>query len=164
VNAPRLNAVDVAAVVIEASKKHVDRQAHWTIKARIVRVLGDRAPKVSLEQEHWLSINKLTGTIVNLSYSGPILTNLSIRSGILFRLAMPAVEVEKALLAVARDEEPEVSVKEPEVIRPMNEPCVRVPLSILRELRGQEAGIEYSRRALVRTWSQDRRTGKAASK
>ena len=50
---------------------------------------------------------------------------------------------------------------EPEIIRPMDEPCVRVPLSILKELRGQESGIEYSRRALVRTWSEDRRTGKA---
>ena len=163
-NKLKADAVDVAAVVISAEKKHVDRQMQWMIRARIIRILGDRAPRVPLEQEHWLSINKLTGIAINLQYSGPILTNLSIRSGILFRLSVPGLEVEKALLAVANEEEPEIVVTEPEVIRPMNEPCVRVPLSILRELRGQEAGIEYSRRALVRTWSEDRRTGKAASK
>lgn len=151
--------IDVVAVVISAQKRHVNRKPQWTVKARVIRILSE-SPKLSVESESWLSILKFTGTVVNLTYSGPILKNVSIRPGILFRCSLPQREVEQALEQIAQDETPELHVR-PEVIRPMAEPCVRVPLSILRELRGQEAGIEYTRRALVQTWSEDRQTGKA---
>jgi len=151
--------IEVDAVIILASKGEV--RTHWDIKARVVRADG---PKVSVEQDHWLSMNRLVGTLVNLHYAGPIMKNLSIRSGILFRMSLPVEAVEVALSDIVEGMEPTIMVTSSEIIRPMAEPCVRVPLSVLRELRGQEAGIESTRRALVKTWSQDRRTGNAAGK
>lgn len=157
-----MNSLDVIAVVISSSKKHVNRQPRWDVSARIVSPV--RGPRAPIETAPWLSVNKLSGTIVNLQYSGLLLKNLNFRPGILFRFAMSSVDVENALAEVAEGREPEITIDSPDIVRPMAEPCVRVPLSILSELRGQEARIEYGRRALVKTWSEDRRTGKASSK
>jgi hypothetical protein len=101
----------------------------------------------------------LVGTTVIVEYSGILLPNMVIRTGILFRLSIPLDKVNAALDEVAEGKEASISVA-PEIIRPMAEPCARVPLSLLRELRGQESGTEMSRRALVKTWSEDRRTGR----
>lgn len=147
---PRGDTVDVAAVIIDATKRHFDRRIHWTMKARIVAV----AAKVPAEKA-------LTGLLLKIRYNGPLVPNLSIRPGILFKVSIPVSVAEKALDEVAEERYPEIAV-EPEILKAMPEPCVRVPLSLLRELRGQEIGTEFSRRALVRTWSEDRRTGTAA--
>lgn len=146
----RNDVVDVSAVIIDASKRHVDRRIHWTMKARIVAV----AAKVPAEKA-------LTGLLLKIRYNGPLVPNLSIRPGILFKVGIPVPVAEKALDEVAEERYPEIAV-DPEILKAMPEPCVRVPLSLLRELRGQELGTEFSRRALVRTWSEDRRTGNAA--
>ena len=140
--------VDVVAVIIDATRKHVDRKQHWTMKARIVRVVA----KVPAEKA-------LTGLVLNISYTGPLVPNLSIHPGILFRVSIPLVEAEKALDEVAAEKQPEIALT-PDILKAMPEPCARVPLSLLQELRGQEAGTEFSRRALMRFWSEDRRTGK----
>ena len=130
----RSDAVDVVAVIIDATRKHIERKHQWTIKARVVRVVA----QVPAEKA-------LTGLVLNITYNGPLVPNLSIHPGILFRVSIPLADAEKALDEVA-----------------MPEPCARVPLSLLQELRGQEAGTEFSRRAIMRFWSEDRRTGKAA--
>lgn len=101
----------------------------------------------------------LVGTSVDVDYQGVLLPNMVARTGILFRLSIPLAAANEALDAIAEGRTPTIEVA-PEVIRPMTEPCARVPLSLLRELRGQEAGTEMSRRALVKVWSEDRRTGK----
>jgi hypothetical protein len=83
-----------------------------------------------------------------------------LKAGILFRLGLPIESANLALDEIA-DGKNSVLKVQPDLIRPMAEPSVRVPLSLLRELRGQEAGMEMSRRALVKAWSEDRRTGKS---
>jgi len=147
--------IDVGAVIVSSDKTRKDGRNHWSVKARIFQIIS-RQPKVN--EDTWMSILNLTGTSLNLSYNGPYIPNMSFRSGIVFRLALSITDVEQALEAAARGETPELTVN-PEVLRPLSEPCARVPLSILRELRGQEAGIEYSRRALVQAWGEDRKTG-----
>lgn len=145
------NLVDVVAVIIDATRRHIDRKHQWTMKARIVRV----AAKVPAEKA-------LTGLVLNIIYNGPMVPNLSIHPGILFRVSIPLVQAEKALDDVAAEQQPEITLT-PDILKAMPEPCARVPLSLLQELRGQEAGTEYSRRALMRFWSEDRRTGKASA-
>ncbi len=141
--------VDVVAVIIDAARRHVDRKQHWRIKARIVRVVA----QVPAEKA-------LTGLVLNIAYSGPLVPHLSIHPGILFRVSIPLADAEKALDGVAENQAPEIALT-PDILKAMPEPCARVPLSLLQELRGQEAGTEFSRRALMRFWSEDRRTGKA---
>lgn len=142
--------MDVVAVIIDATRKHIDRKHQWTIKARIVRVVA----QVPAEKA-------LTGLVLNITYNGPLVPNLSIHPGILFRVSIPLVDAEKALDEVGAEKLPEIALV-PDILKAMPEPCARVPLSLLQELRGQEAGTEFSRRALMRFWSEDRRTGKAA--
>lgn len=101
----------------------------------------------------------LVGAAVKVDYQGVMLPNMVTKTGILFRLPIPLDVANQAIDQIADGAEPTISVT-PDVIRPMTEPCARVPLSILRELRGQEAGTEMSRRALVKVWSEDRKTGK----
>jgi hypothetical protein len=119
------------------------------IKGRIVEVRA----KISAEKA-------LTGATVNVKYSGVLLPYMILKIGILFRLNIPLEQANAALDEVAEGKDPVIAV-EPELIRPMSEPSARVPLSLLRELRGQELGTELSRRALVKAWSEDRRTGKS---
>lgn len=118
------------------------------IKGRIVDVQA-RAP----------AEKALVSAPVEVDYQGVLLPNMVVRSGILFRLGIPLEDANQALDLIADGQDPVLRLS-PEVIRPMSEPCPRVPLSLLRELRGQEAGTEMSRRALLKIWSEDRRTGK----
>ena len=146
----RSDMVDVVAVIIDAARKNIDRKHQWTIKARIIRVTA----KVPAEKA-------LTGLVLNIVYNGPLVPNLAVLPGILFRVAIPLVEAEKALDEVAAETQPEIALV-PDILKAMPEPCARVPLSLLQELRGQETGTEFSRRALMRFWSEDRRTGKTS--
>lgn len=120
------------------------------IKGRIVEVKA----KASAEKA-------LIGTTVSIKYAGVMLPHMILKVGILFRLNVPLESANAALDKIADGQEPTIDV-EPQLIRPMAEPSARVPLSLLRELRGQELGTEMSRRALVKAWSEDRRTGKSS--
>lgn len=155
--------VGVVAVITSSMKnEEASTRHHWVgqINARVISVLSKTPEKA--RQESWLSITKFSGTKLVLQYNGPIMPKVSLRSGILFRFSLSRAEVETALEAVARDEVPILTV-EAGLIRPLAQPCVRVPLDLLRELRGQEAITEAARRALVDAWGLDRRTGKALS-
>jgi hypothetical protein len=101
----------------------------------------------------------LIGSTLHVRYEGILLPNMILKTGILFRLSIPIDAANAALDSIADGNAASIIVK-PTIIRPMSEPCARVPLSLLRELRGQELGTELSRRALVKTWSEDRSTGK----
>jgi len=150
-------AIEVSAVVLQSSKRHEDRKPIWALRARVIKILSDH-PKLPADHG-WMSPLRFVGTTLNIRYAGTVLHQLRLTPGIVFRLSIPKPDVAVALEQIANDQEPELAL-EPDFIRPMDEPCVRVPLSVLTELRGQEAGIEYARRALVQTWSKDRRTGK----
>jgi len=123
----------------------------WSVSGRII----DVRPQVPAEQA-------LVGVRLVLKYQGTLLPQLALRAGVLCRVELPLAVAESLLDQIANDvlpsDIPPATVRV-DVIRPLNEPCVRVPLSRLRELRGQEAGGEMCRRALVDAWSTDRRTG-----
>lgn len=133
-------AVDTTVCIIEAKKRK--------LRVRVVdvhtRVISERA---------------LVGSVLDVEYSGVLLPNMILKTGILFRMSVPLDKLNEALDTIANGAEPTI-VLTPEIIRPMAEPCARVPLSLLRELRGQEPNTERVRRALVKTWSEDRRTGR----
>lgn len=148
----------VAAAVLQAERKRV-----WDIKARIISVLADDAPRLPAGDDTWMSLLKIVGSVIEIKYDGSKVKNLVFHPGMLFRIPIPEGAVETSLDQIASGKDCVLSLT-PDILRPMDEPCVRVPLSLLKELRGQEAGIEYSRRALVTTWSKDRKTGHSAKK
>lgn len=113
----------------------------WSMKAVVTSVVA----KVPAERA-------LIGQRLHLSYDGVLLAQLALKRGILFRVQVPLALANDALDALANGA-PKPIEFQPAFIRPMDEPCVRVPLSLLRELRGQEIGTEYGRRALVSLWS-----------
>lgn len=137
--------VDTIVCITEIRRK----QDSFNIKARIIDVKA----KATAERA-------LIGATVEVSYSGIMLPYMVLKVGILFRLGIPLDIANSSLDEIADGKNPVIKVQ-PELIRPMAEPSVRVPLSLLRELRGQEAGMEMSRRALVKAWAEDRRTGKS---
>lgn len=141
---------DVDLIVCITESQGSPYKGNLKIKGRIIdvsaQVLGERA---------------LVGSVVQISYSGNLLPNMVIKVGILFRVSLPLETANAALDDIANGVPPEYTISfTPNLIRPMTEPCVRVPLSLLRDLRGQESFAEMTRRALIKTWSEDRRTGK----
>jgi hypothetical protein len=143
-----MNVIDVveAVVCITSIKKSGD----FVINGRVVDVRA----KISAEKA-------LINSTIEVRYKGVILQNMVLKVGILFRVSIPLDVANSALDKIAEGVEHLISI-EPELIRPMAEPSVRVPLSLLRELRGQELGTEMSRRSLVKAWSEDRKTGKSS--
>ena len=137
--------VDTVVCITEIRR----RQDAISIRGRVVDVKA----KATAEKA-------LIGSVVEVAYSGIMLPHMIIKVGILFRLGIP-LDVANAALDDIADGKDSIVKVEPDLIRPMAEPSVRVPLSLLRELRGQEAGMEMSRRALVKAWAEDRRTGKS---
>ncbi len=140
--------IDVVAAVIEANNE----DKLWTIRARVITV------DAKVHAEH-----ALIGLHITLTYSNPLHFALKLREGMLFRVGLPVDKAEKLLDSIAENV-PLDSLSlnfEPIIISPMQEPSARVPLSVLRELRGQESVTERVRQAIVHLWSVDRRTGKA---
>jgi hypothetical protein len=137
----------VEAVVCITSIK---RSGDLVINGRVVDVKA----KISAEKA-------LINSTIEVRYNGIMLQNMVLKVGILFRVSIPLEVANSALDKIAEGADHVISI-EPELIRPMSEPSVRVPLSLLRELRGQELGTEMSRRALVKAWAEDRRTGKSS--
>lgn len=137
--------VDSVVCITEIRRRHDS----VSIRGRIIDVTA----KATAEKA-------LIGSSVEVSYAGIMLPYMVLKVGILFRLGLPLDTANLALDEIAEGKSAVLKVQ-PELIRPMAEPSVRVPLSLLRELRGQEAGMEMSRRALVKAWSEDRRTGKS---
>lgn len=136
--------VDVVACIVRLTR----RERAAVLDSRIVSVKAE----VPAEKA-------LIGSRLLVNYSGVLLPNMVLRTGILFRASIPLADANKALDVVAEHGSAEIQIS-PDIIRPMAEPCARVPLSLLRELRGQEVGTEMSRRALVKMWSEERTTGK----
>jgi len=114
----------------------------------LVRIV-DMDRSASAPVDHWLSPLKVIGLSAEATFTGPLLPKLVLRPGILVRLAIPEAVIGAALEAYASGEAAHVMRFTTDVLRPMNEPCVRVPITLLRELRGFEARSEYARRALV---------------
>ena len=134
--------VDVVGVIQDVSATAKDgARKRWGIQALIAGVVA-KAP----------AERALIGQRMSLVYDGVLLAQLALKRGILFRVQMPLALANEALDRLALGE-PTAIKFQPLFIRPMEEPCVRVPLSLLRELRGQEIGTEYSRRALVSLWN-----------
>jgi hypothetical protein len=154
--------VVVAAITSATKNAKASTRRTWAgeINARVIYVLSGTS-EIARVQENWLSITKLSGTRLAISYDGPILPKMSIRSGILFRIALDSDTVAQALETVAQGQVPTMSIMA-SVIRPLAQPCVRVPLEMLKELRGQEVSLEMAKLALVDAWETDRKTGKAA--
>lgn len=146
-----MNLVEVTAVVLHAVPGDI-----WTVRAKVVSVVA----KVHAEYA-------LVGTQLQLTLSKPphptLVTRGTMKSGILFRVEVPVDVAEHALDLIGNNVDIDSLVLEfaPTSVRPVAEPCVRVPLSVLRELRSQESTVERTRQALLHAWSQDRRTGKA---
>ena len=122
-----------------------DSQRRWRMQGRITHV-----------QTRVTSEKALVGAEVVLLHEGSVLPGLPLRTGLLCRATISLEEANLMLDQVAELQESPLEVR-PSAIRPMNEPCARVPLSLFRELRGQESNTEMSRRALVKVWSEDRR-------
>lgn len=139
------NVVDVVGVIqaISATQLSDGRRTwkRWSVQALIASVVA-KAP----------AERALIGQRMSLVYDGVLLAQLALKRGILFRVQMPLALANEALDKLALGQPTAVKFQ-PLFIRPMEEPCVRVPLSLLRELRGQEIGTEYSRRALVSLWN-----------
>lgn len=131
---------DVSAMSLSDGRRTWKR---WAVRALIEGVVA----KVPAERA-------LIGQRMRLTYDGVLLAQLALKRGILFRVQMPLLLANAALDRLAQGN-PTTIEFQPLFIRPMEEPCVRVPLSLLRELRGQEIGTEYSRRALVSLWNGD---------
>jgi hypothetical protein len=140
----------VDVVVVLTNIVGPDDQRRWQLKGRIASV-----------QSRMTAEKALVGFEVVLHHQGSVLPGLPLRPGVLCRAALSLEKVNEALdqIAGGLDVETATVVFQPETIRPMAEPCARVPLSLLRELRGQESTTEMTRRALVKVWSEDRRTG-----
>ncbi len=141
-----MESVDVTAVMLVAVRHSPNL---WTIKARIINVVE----KVPAERA-------LIGCLVDLTYRGTLLPHLALKVGLLIRVGIPLVDAERHLDLIAEGNDPFVApplVFEALVLRPMTEPCVRVPLSLLRELRSQEFRAESVRSALVHAWTEDRK-------
>lgn len=147
-----IDEVEVVATIINVTNRRDGGSVTWTVDARIVNVVTRFSAEMAL-----------VGLPLRVEYAGYLLPRMSLRSGLLFRVGIPISVAEGALDAVAEGKEPVVACTATNV-KSMAEPCVRVPLSLLKELRGQEARGERSRQALVRTWSEDRRTGKMSAK
>ena len=117
------------------------------LKARIAQVLS----RVTAERA-------LIGFEVESIMDGFVLPGLPLRPGVLVKALIPLEIVDKALDQIAEGAPPKLEIPSTS-LRCMTEPCARVPLSLLRELRGQEATTEMARRALVKVWAEDRKTG-----
>ncbi len=144
--------VETVAVLLRTEKLG---PKHWALEARIVQV----SAKVAAERA-------LVGVVLKMDFTGPMLPHLALKPNVLVRVGVPLDVAERALDAIATTGEEPLGEKGIEVqfhalqLRPMAEPCPRVPLSLLRELRGQEASTEMQRRALIYVWSKDRRPAK----
>lgn len=140
--------VDVVAAVIEAR-----RDGEWKIRARVISV------EAQVPAEHALIGLPLTITFGRTPHSDIVL-----KPGILFRVGIPVEIAEGVLDAIAAEDDATAdkfqAVFEAEMLRPMAEPCVRIPLSLLKALRSQEPRAEASRQALLMLWAKDRWTGK----
>lgn len=149
--------VEVVAAITEALRMTTSPPSalRWVVGARVVRV-DARVP----------AERALVGCRLRVSFIGTLLPGLVLRPGILCVVGVPLALAEQALDEIAEERrdplDGEPLAFSTQVVRPLAEPCVRVPLSLLRELRGQEATTENVRRALVHVWSEDRRTGSAA--
>ena len=140
--------MDVVEAVVVLTQ--AERQGSvWKMQGRIESVRA----KASAERA-------LVGLRVSMTYEGRLLPKVYLASGLLTQVDIPLKDAEAALDRLAAEEKDVTIEFKPVLLKPMAEPCVRVPLSLLRELRGQEAGAETSRRVLVSTWSDERRTGK----
>jgi hypothetical protein len=135
-----MNDVDLVGVIEDVRVIEQGQRKTWAVDAIIAGVVA----KVPAERA-------LMGQRMHLRYDGVLLAQLALKRGILFQVQAPLALVNAALDLIAEGKEAPLRFQ-PLFIRPMAEPCVRVPLSLLRELRGQEIGTEYSRRALVSLW------------
>lgn len=132
--------VDLVVVIKDQPSKNV-------IRGRVVRIDAKAAAEWSL-----------VGLQVRIQFEDAAKPHLVLKSGILVRVTLGIDAVNGIINRIADGSDyEELTVTD---LRPLNEPCVRIPLSLFSMLRGQDATSEYERRALETAWSQDRRTGR----
>ena len=126
----------------------------WMVHGRVVDVDN----KVPAE-------TALCGVRVRVMYRGPMKKHLVFKAGIVLQIGIPLPIAEKVLDIIGDGTEPmDIVIEAFEVlaIHLVSEPCARVPISILREMRGFSPKTEMSRRAILQVWSEDRKTGTKA--
>lgn len=125
--------------VTVALKEVTSKKSPWTLHGVIVAV-----------ETIYPAERGLVGSSVVIQYAGRILPNQVLKQGLLFTVDVPISEVNALLDARVAGALP---LHLPVVaISPMKEPCVRVPISLLTELRGQVAATEMSRQAITSIW------------
>ena len=103
----------------------------------------------------------LTDTTCTVVFrAGKMRKHVVLKPGIIFRVMIPDNVVDDTIRKITDGTKPHDSF-EARDIHPINEPCVRVPLSLLMALRGQDGTSEAQRRAVAHAWSEDRRTGRS---
>jgi len=80
--------------------------------------------------------------------------DLNMKPGMLFMATVSVEAINAALDELAADREPVLYHVGPIALMP--EPCIRVPVSLLRELRGQDPWTDASRLALVKPFMKPR--------
>jgi hypothetical protein len=109
----------------------------WWVSGRIISVIA-QAP----------AERALIGCPVSIRVAQTQKPRVRLQPGFLIRTELPLITVNNALDSIA-SETPDFTIKLTDtIIEPMSEPSIRIPLSLLRELRGQEWQTEQSRRVL----------------
>lgn len=120
--------------------------------AAIVFASSWRDKKATFEE--WMSPLRLSGMIVPLLLSKSQIPKQipPMKKGALFIGNLRLDTLEYLLNCAASDRDPDLQPISLDIF-PVTEPCVRVPISVLKELRGQEGTIEAARSALVGVWN-----------
>ena len=161
------NKIDTTVNVVSCAFKDVEDKRHWRVCVRVIDLTGKELPNIPAEG-NWFSIYSIIGSKLMLKFTTNrprgkdrvLLPNVTLGVGNLARIYLDRADIELVLDKVACSD---VSVSEVAIenIYPCNTPCVRVPLSLLEELRGQEAfRAERARAAIIETWKTDRHTGR----
>ena len=123
-----------------------------SVLASIVYSSSWRDKKATFEE--WMSPLRLSGMPISVTTDKKSLPRQMppLRKGSLFVCSVEQSLIEYLLECVLSYMVPDAPLVTSD-IQPVSEPCVRVPLSVLRELRGQEGTIEATRSAIVSVWN-----------
>ena len=143
--------IRVTCAVVSSATPADDDPSKISVPALIVSSSSWQDKKATFEE--WMSPLRLGGMPVTVITDKKAVPHQipPLRKGSLFTCSVGHDVVEYLLncaLVGEIDETPVVTSG----IQPVHEPCVRVPLSVLRELRGQEGTTEAARSAIVSVW------------
>lgn len=155
----------VTIAVIGCRTEDSDDKRLWTVRGRIVEI--ERVtPKKPVGEGNWFSVAKAIRQLVDIKFTTKIperrekvlLPNVTLKTGNLANVKLTDADLE-SILDILVSGEDRVHTATVDCIYPMRVPCVRVPLTLLEELRGPYERVDQSRKALIETWRNDRHTG-----